>query len=64
MPDADRHKQGVITRKGLIGFGAIAGGAVGTLAVWHQGALLAVLVGVFAALGAAAALHELLPKHW
>lgn len=55
---------GVITRSGIVRFGALAGGVVGTFAAWSTGPTLAVLIGTFAALGAAASLHELLPKHW
>lgn len=62
-PVADRDR-GFITRRGLVGFGGVAGGAVATVAASAAGPLLAILIGAFAALTAAAALHELLPKHW
>jgi hypothetical protein len=64
MADEDGTNSGVITRRGLIGIGGLLGGFVAAGAAWQLGPILAVLVGVFAALGAAAALHELLPKNW
>ena len=64
MSDTNKTDEGVITRKGLIGFGALAGGGVAVAAAWSGGVLLAVLIGLFAGLGTAAALHGLLPKHW
>jgi hypothetical protein len=58
------HDKGFITRSGLVGFGGLTGGAVGAVAAWATDPLVAILIGIFAALGAAAALHGLLPKHW
>ncbi|WP_127504085.1 hypothetical protein [Actinoplanes solisilvae] len=55
---------GFITRQGLVGFGGLAGGVVAGASFWAVGPWPAVSAGVFAALGAAAALHGLLPKHW
>jgi len=55
---------GLITRRGLVGFGGVAGGVVAGAAAWTAGPWLAILIGLFAALGSAAALHELLPRHW
>lgn len=58
------QSSGFITRAGLVAVGGIIGGFVAGAAMWTEGPALAVSAGFFAALGSAAALHGLLPKHW